>query len=74
MVSRDDSQSRRKARLAAIVIVVAMGIWMAGQFLGGLMGLPVRFVFLLDFAALAAFFWALVVLFQVWCARQSDEG
>ena len=34
----------------------------------------VRYVFLADLAALAAFFWALVVLFQVWRKRQRDEG
>ncbi|MCC6006498.1 MAG: DUF5337 family protein [Rhodobacteraceae bacterium] len=59
-----------QARVAGVVIVVAMVAWMGASVLGGAMGLPPRFAFLFDFAALAAFFWALVVLFQVWRARQ----
>ena len=63
----------RQARLAAIVIAVTMLLWLAAQFVGGRLGLPVRFVFLFDLAALAAFFWALVVAFQIWRARQTKE-
>jgi ABC-type transport system involved in cytochrome bd biosynthesis fused ATPase/permease subunit len=61
-----------KARMAAIVIIVTMVLWMGASFLGGQAGLPARYAFLIDFAALAAFFWALVVLWQVWQARQRD--
>ncbi|MEP3296248.1 MAG: DUF5337 family protein, partial [Pseudoruegeria sp.] len=31
-------------------------------------------VFLFDLAALAAFFWALVVTYQIWRHRQNNEG
>ena len=58
--------NRRKARVASIVILVTIVVWMGASFLGGLIGLPIRYAFLFDFAALAALFWALVVLFQVW--------
>jgi len=43
---------------------------MALQWAGGLFGLEARYVFLLDFFALAAFAWSLVVLIRVWLRRQ----
>jgi len=60
----------KQARLAAVVIFATMIIWMALQWIGGQIGLPARFVFLFDLAAMAAFAWALIVLFRVWRARQ----
>ncbi|MEM6743457.1 MAG: DUF5337 family protein [Pseudomonadota bacterium] len=44
--------------------------WMGLSVLGGRLGLPVRFAFLVDFACLAAFAWALFVLIDVW--RRGD--
>lgn len=61
---------RRQARIASIVILVAMVAWMGASYIGGQIGLPVRYAFLFDFAALAALFWALYVLYQVWRKRQ----
>jgi hypothetical protein len=66
-------QQKSQTRLASIVILVAMLSWMVVSFLGGKMGLPVRFAFLADFAAIAAFAWALIVLFKVWRQRQEGE-
>lgn len=60
----------KKARVASIVILVTMVAWMGASWIGGMIGLPVRFAFLFDFAALAALFWALVVLIQVWKSGQ----
>ena len=65
-------QQKAQTRLASIVIIVAMIVWIAVNFLGGKMGLPARFAFLADFAALGAFAWSLIVLFKVW--RQRREG
>ncbi|MEM8554997.1 MAG: DUF5337 domain-containing protein [Pseudomonadota bacterium] len=67
-----DRLAARKARLVALVMVGTMVIWMAAQLLGGALGLPSRFVFLFDFAALAAFIWSLVVTYQLWRARGKD--
>lgn len=61
---------RRKARVASIVILVAMVGWMGASWIGGMIGLPIRFAFLFDFAAMAALLWAMVVLFQVWKSGQ----
>jgi hypothetical protein len=44
--------------------------WMGASWIGGKIGLPIRYAFLFDFAALAALFWAMVVLFQVWKSGQ----
>ncbi|MCL4187340.1 MAG: DUF5337 family protein [Rhodobacteraceae bacterium] len=67
-----DRAMAAQARLAALVMAGAMLAWMAAQWLGGRMGWEPRFVFLFDLAALAAFFWALVVTWRVWRRRQDN--
>ena len=67
-----DIRLARKARLVALVIVVTMLGWMAAQWLGGRLGLEARYAFLFDFAALAAFIWALAVTWQIWRARREQ--
>lgn len=72
----DNDQDKRfvgQIRIAAIVMAVAMLLWMGGQFLGGQLGWPVRFVFLFDLAAIAALVWALFVTYQVWKARRQND-
>ena len=61
---------RKSARVASIVIFITMLGWMGASWIGGKIGLPIRYAFLFDFAALAALFWAMVVLFQVWKSGQ----
>ena len=63
---RDKAQDKAQTRLASIVIAVAMILWLGLSWLGGELGLPVRYAFLLDMACLAALGWALVNLFLVW--------
>jgi len=65
-----DPKSRSQTRLASLVILIAMVIWMILQWVGGKIGLEARYVFLLDFFALAAFAWSLLVLIRVWHRRQ----
>ncbi len=75
MMDRDrDVQIARRARLVGVVMAATMLLWLGAQFLGGRLGLDVRYVFLFDFAALAAFGWALVNIFWIWRARQADKG
>lgn len=64
----------RKGRMVGVVIAVTMVLWMGLQLVGGQLGLPARFVFLFDFAAIAAFVWALVVVAGIWRARRDDKG
>lgn len=63
----------REARLVAIVIAATMVLWLGGQWLGGRLGWDASYVFLLDLAALAAFFWALVVTWRIWQRLKRQE-
>jgi hypothetical protein len=65
-----DVKHARQARLVAIVLVATMALWLGAQWLGGQMGWDTRYVFLFDFAAIAAFFWAMVVTYQIWRGRR----
>ena len=69
-VSARERRLVRQVRLAAVVMAATMVIWVAGQFIGGRMGWPVRYAFLLDLAAIAALVWALIVTYWVWKARR----
>ncbi|MGR3755861.1 MAG: DUF5337 domain-containing protein [Tranquillimonas sp.] len=64
----------RQARMVSIVIAMAMVLWLAAQWLGPALGLPGRYAFLFDMAALAAFVWALVVTYRIWRARRDNQG
>ena len=71
--SETDQALGRQARLVSIVIAVTMILWMAAQWLGGKLGLPERYVFLVDLFALAGFLWALIVTWQIWRKRRTVE-
>jgi hypothetical protein len=74
-MGRDTEQNTAKqGRLVGLVIAGAMCIWIAAQWIGPELGLSGRYAILIDLLALAAFFWALVVTFQIWRQRQSDKG
>lgn len=68
-----DASVARTGRLVALVIALTMVVWLGGQWVGGQVGLDPSYAFLLDLAALAAFFWSLVVLFGLW-QRQKRAG
>ncbi len=68
--SDHDRDDARQARLISIVIALTMILWMALQWLGGELGLPSRYVFLIDLFALAGFLWALIVAWQLWRKRR----
>ncbi|WP_417270313.1 DUF5337 domain-containing protein [Celeribacter sp.] len=70
MSSETEIRLAKKARFVGFVMAATMVIWFGAQWVGGEMGLPVRFVFLFDLAALAAFVWAFVNIYQIWRARQ----
>ena len=63
----------RQARLVSVVIAATMILWMAAQLIGGQLGLPSHYVFLFDLFALAGFFWALVVTWQIWRKRRETD-
>lgn len=63
----------RKGRVVALVIAGAMVLWITAQWLAPVLGLPGRFAFLFDFAAMAALIWAMVNIYQIWRARQTGD-
>ncbi|MBD3763330.1 MAG: DUF5337 domain-containing protein [Rhodobacterales bacterium] len=63
-----------QARLAAIVMALAMVLWMGAQWLGGRLGWDVRYVFLFDLAAIAAFVWAMAVTWRIWQRQRGRRG
>lgn len=69
---RDKAQAR-KGQMVALVIAGTMLIWLGANWAGPALGLPGRYALLIDFAALAALFWALVVTYQIWQARGSAD-
>ena len=69
-----DAAIARKGRTAGLVIALTVTIWVAAQWVGPALGVPLRWAFLVDFTALAALFWALVVTYQIWRARQDGKG
>jgi len=68
-----ERKRRGQIRLAAIVMAATMVVWMAAQFIGGQLGLPPRFAFLFDLAAIAALVWAMIVTYWVWKARRDER-
>ncbi|MCC5992755.1 MAG: DUF5337 domain-containing protein [Rhodobacteraceae bacterium] len=68
-----DMALARQARLAALVMCVAIVAWVLLQMIGREYGWQARFAFLIDFAALAAFGWALIVTFRIWRQRNADR-
>ena len=67
----EQSDGRGQVRTAAFVVAAAMLLWVAGSWTGGQLGWPARYAFLLDFSALAAFFWALAVLLPLRFRRRA---
>ena len=68
-----DAALSARARLVALVIVGTMLVWMAAQWLGSVGVITTRFLFLFDFAALAALFWSLSVAVQIWRRRRNES-
>jgi hypothetical protein len=72
MASDPEQMTARKTRLVALVIAASMMFWIGAQWIGGMFGITVRFQILIDLIAIAAFIWALAVIYQIWRARQGN--
>mgnify|MGYP001794237748 CR=1 FL=1 len=68
-----DRALARRARVGAVGIAVTVVAWLGAQWLGGALGLPGRYVFLFDFAAIGALIWALAVTWQIQRRRREAE-
>jgi hypothetical protein len=73
MSNDQDQQLAKQGRLIGVVIAVTMIVWIGANWLGPTIGLAGRFAFLIDFAAIAAFIWALVVSLQIRRKRQQNQ-
>lgn len=73
MSEQSDKALARKGQTVGLVIAGTMLIWLASNWVGPLLGLPGRYVFLFDFAALAALIWAMVLIYQMWQARKGSR-
>ncbi len=62
----------RQMRLVALVIAIAMLGWLGVQWLGGQMGWPEKYVFLVDLAAIGAMIWSLLVTWRIWRRRNAS--
>ncbi|SEK36374.1 hypothetical protein SAMN05443999_101286 [Roseovarius azorensis] len=68
-----DQQIARKGRFTALVIAGTAVFWIAATLIGGQLGLDNRTRALFDLMALAGFVWALVLIYQIWRARRSNQ-
>ena len=73
MEEQENLQLARQGRQVALVIAGAMLFWIVMQWFGSQIGLTMRVFVLIDLAVLAAFLWALIVAFQLWCKRQAEN-
>lgn len=72
--SENDVRNARDSRLVAVVLIGTMALWLGAQWMGGAYGWEARFVFLFDLAAVAAFFWTMVVTFRIWRRNKASSG
>lgn len=70
--SSRDMALARQARLVGVVMASAIVAWVILGWMGREFGWDPRYAFLIDFSALAAFGWALIVTFRIW--RQGKAG
>ncbi|UYV35971.1 DUF5337 domain-containing protein [Rhodobacteraceae bacterium D3-12] len=71
-----DTEARlaRKQRLAALLIAGAAVFWILAELIGAQMGWSTRLRALPTMIAGAGFIWAVALVWQIWRARQRDEG
>ncbi len=73
MTPERDKELAKRARSLSLVIAVATVLWLGGQWIGKMVGLPGRYAYLFDLMAIAAFIWVLIVVIGIWRARRDDS-
>ena len=68
-----EQQLARKGRRTALVIAGTGVFWVLANLIGAEMGWSNRTRALFDLIALAGFVLAIVMIFQIWRARQKDQ-
>ena len=65
-----DRKTAAQAKRVGIVIAVTTVVWLLVQEIGRQYDWAGRWAYLFDFAALAAFIWALVTTYKIWRMRR----
>lgn len=74
MNERTDAALARKGRITSLVIAGTAVFWILANLIGAKLGLTQRVRALFDLIALAGFIFAIVMIFQIWRARQNSKG
>lgn len=74
MNDRGDEAQARMGRRAALVIAATGAFWVLATLIGTRMGLSQRALAFMDMLALGGFVWALWMIYQIWRARQDNQG
>ncbi|AVO37210.1 DUF5337 domain-containing protein [Pukyongiella litopenaei] len=69
-----DTAISRRGRITALVIVAGGVAALLAPWLVFVLGLPMRYEMLFYFAAMAAFVWALVNIYQIRRLRRDNQG
>ena len=69
---KDTEQAQ--GRRVALVIAATAVLWVLATFIGGQMGISNRLLALADMLALAGFVWAIWMVYNIWRARQDNQG
>jgi len=72
-MAQSDAEIARKGRMAALVVAGTGVFWILATFLGGYLALDQRLRALFDLMALGGFVFALVLIHQLWRARQGNR-
>lgn len=72
-MAEPDQQQARKGRITALVIAGTGVFWIIATLIGAEMGWSNRTRALFDLIALAGFSVAIVMIYQIWRARQNDQ-
>ena len=73
MSEQKDAELARKGRITSLVIAGTALFWIVASIVGGWLELPNRTRALFDLVALAGFIYAIVMIFQIWRLRQSND-
>jgi hypothetical protein len=74
MTRTTDEAIARQGRVSALVIAGSVGVWIIAQAAASALGLTHRHLLLVDFATLAALFWAMVNVYQMWRKRRATKS
>ena len=66
MSAHDPTSHTRTGKTAALVVAGAGLLWLVAQWLGGELGVPIRYMVLIDLFAMAAMAWAVIVGVSLW--------